>query len=68
MPKLESLLNLFSAQDSGSSSGTELNQTDDPGPAPRYEAPAIFVVGHVRDITLGNSSSGNKDANSQYYW
>jgi hypothetical protein len=34
----------------------------------RYEAPRIFVLGSIRELTLGNTSSGHKDANSQYYW
>lgn len=34
----------------------------------QYERPAIHVVGRVRDLTGGSSSSGRKDANSQYYW
>lgn len=33
-----------------------------------YKKPRIMVIGDVRDLTTGSSSSGNKDANSQYYW
>ena len=33
-----------------------------------YEPPQIMVIGGVRDLTTGSTSSGNKDANSQYYW
>lgn len=33
-----------------------------------YESPQIIVIGNVRDLTTGSSSSGTKDANSQYYW
>lgn len=33
-----------------------------------YDSPLLIDLGHVRDLTLGNSSSGNADANSQYYW
>ena len=33
-----------------------------------YEPPRLMVIGTVRDLTTGSSSSGNKDANSQYYW
>jgi hypothetical protein len=33
-----------------------------------YEPPRIMIIGNVRDLTTGNSSSGTKDANSQYYW
>lgn len=33
-----------------------------------YEPPRIMIIGNVRDLTTGNSSSGTRDANSQYYW
>jgi hypothetical protein len=33
-----------------------------------YESPAVMVVGSVRALTAGSAASGNKDANSQYYW
>jgi hypothetical protein len=33
-----------------------------------YEPPGISLVGHVRDLVKGSSSSGKSDANSQYYW
>lgn len=33
-----------------------------------YEPPALMVIGSVRDLTAGSAASGNKDANSQYYW
>lgn len=33
-----------------------------------YEPPVIIDLGSVREATLGSSSSGNADANSQYYW
>jgi hypothetical protein len=33
-----------------------------------YEPPRLMIIGNVRDLTTGNSSSGNRDANSQYYW
>ena len=33
-----------------------------------YERPQVLVIGDVRTITAGSTSSGNKDANSQYYW
>ncbi|GAA3873555.1 hypothetical protein GCM10022243_43380 [Saccharothrix violaceirubra] len=33
-----------------------------------YEPPVFVELGGVRDVVLGNSSSGNADANSQYYW
>jgi hypothetical protein len=33
-----------------------------------YEPPVLVELGDVRDVVLGNSSSGNGDANSQYYW
>jgi hypothetical protein len=39
------------------------------GGTPRaYESPQVIVIGKIRDITTGNASSGNADANSQYYW
>jgi hypothetical protein len=33
-----------------------------------YETPRIIVIGKVRKLTTGSASSGNQDANSQYYW
>jgi hypothetical protein len=33
-----------------------------------YQPPRVIVIGKIRDVTTGSSSSGNKDANSQYYW
>jgi hypothetical protein len=33
-----------------------------------YDSPLLVDLGRVRDVTLGNSSSGRGDANSQYYW
>jgi hypothetical protein len=33
-----------------------------------YEPPLLVDLGHVREATLGSSSSGSSDANSQYYW
>ena len=33
-----------------------------------YESPQLFEVGRVRELLLGNSSSGKADSNSQYYW
>jgi hypothetical protein len=33
-----------------------------------YEPPRLSDLGHVRDLVLGSSSSGNADSNSQYYW
>ncbi len=33
-----------------------------------YERPGLFDLGNVRELTLGSSSSGNADSNSQYYW
>lgn len=33
-----------------------------------YEAPRVVVIGSTRDLTGGSAASGNKDANSQYYW
>ena len=37
-------------------------------PDPDYEPPILVELGAIRDVVLGNSSSGNGDANSQYYW
>jgi hypothetical protein len=28
----------------------------------------VVVIGSTRDLTGGSAASGNKDANSQYYW
>lgn len=36
--------------------------------APNYEPPQLVELGNVRDVVLGSSSSGNGDANGQYYW
>jgi hypothetical protein len=33
-----------------------------------YALPLVVDIGEVRDLTAGSASSGNKDANSQYYW
>lgn len=33
-----------------------------------YEPPQVVVIGTIRDLTSGSSSSGRTDANSQYYW
>jgi hypothetical protein len=33
-----------------------------------YESPVVVVIGSVRALTAGSASSGNADANSQYYW
>jgi hypothetical protein len=33
-----------------------------------YESPRLMVIGHIRKLSTGSSSSGNADANSQYYW
>jgi hypothetical protein len=33
-----------------------------------YEPPLVIDLGRVREVTLGSSSSGLADANSQYYW
>jgi len=32
------------------------------------ESPVLVELGVVRQVVLGNSSSGNSDANTQYYW
>jgi hypothetical protein len=36
--------------------------------APPHARPRLFYIGSVVDATRGSSSSGNSDANSQYYW
>jgi hypothetical protein len=33
-----------------------------------YESPRLMVIGPARKFSTGSSSSGNADANSQYYW
>lgn len=33
-----------------------------------YEPPLLIDLGSVRKVTLGSSSAGTSDANSQYYW
>lgn len=33
-----------------------------------YESPRLLVIGGVRKLVTGSSSSGKADANSQYYW
>jgi hypothetical protein len=37
-------------------------------PEDTYEPPQLIPLGHVREVTLGSSSGGKADANSQYYW
>ncbi|WP_156722318.1 lasso RiPP family leader peptide-containing protein [Streptomyces apocyni] len=37
-------------------------------PLEAYDPPTVVDLGHVREVTLGSSSSGNADANSHYYW
>jgi hypothetical protein len=33
-----------------------------------YAPPSIMIVGRVRNLSTGSSSSGKSDANSQFYW
>ena len=33
-----------------------------------YVPPRIMVVGRIRNLSTGSSSSGKSDANSQFYW
>ncbi|MGW7197002.1 lasso RiPP family leader peptide-containing protein [Streptomyces chryseus] len=40
----------------------------DPGRDDSYSPPVVVDLGHVREVTLGSSSSGTADANSHYYW
>ncbi|MGP4002606.1 lasso RiPP family leader peptide-containing protein [Streptomyces sp. 8N706] len=49
------------SSESGSTASDEFHDGD-------YEAPMVADLGDVRQVTLGSSSSGNADANSQYYW
>ncbi|SRR6266567_6880876 len=37
-------------------------------PESYYERPKVYEIGKVRETTGGSSSSGKRDANSQYYW
>ena len=39
-----------------------------PSQEPTYEPPSLIHLGRIKDLFRGNSSSGNADANSQYYW
>jgi hypothetical protein len=55
-------------RDAADTDGEGLPTADDLRPAGRYETPQITVIGSVRDLTTGSTSSGSKDANSQYYW
>lgn len=40
----------------------------DPDRDASYAPPVVVDLGHVREVTLGSSSSGTADANSHYYW
>ncbi|GGX19115.1 lasso RiPP family leader peptide-containing protein [Streptomyces chryseus] len=40
----------------------------DPDRDDSYSPPVLVDLGHVREVTLGSSSSGTADANSHYYW
>ncbi|MFE9396261.1 lasso RiPP family leader peptide-containing protein [Streptomyces flavidovirens] len=40
----------------------------DPDRDDSYAPPVVVDLGHVREVTLGSSSSGTADANSHYYW
>jgi hypothetical protein len=33
-----------------------------------HDSPILVELGVVRQVVLGNSSSGSGDANTQYYW
>ncbi|GGO79280.1 hypothetical protein GCM10012289_63210 [Nonomuraea cavernae] len=44
------------------------DRADAPSPEPAYEPPVIIDLGRIRALFRGNASSGNADANSQYYW
>jgi hypothetical protein len=34
----------------------------------KHDTPILVDFGVVRNVVLGNSSSGNSDANTQFYW
>ncbi|WP_405791663.1 lasso RiPP family leader peptide-containing protein [Streptomyces sp. NBC_01506] len=52
----------------GGSAELTVNPTDLADDGMRYEPPVVVDLGSVRDVTLGSSTSGTADANSQYYW
>ncbi|MEU6154345.1 lasso RiPP family leader peptide-containing protein [Actinosynnema sp. NPDC047251] len=55
------------ARSTGGNDAANANSPADSGDA-HYEPPVVIDIGDVRRVTLGSSSSGNADANSQYYW
>jgi hypothetical protein len=52
----------------GAVSRVDVQESAPPSVARPYEKPQVIVIGSVRDLTAGSASSGNQDANSQYYW
>lgn len=59
--------------DSSSREGSTLDwpimpQREDDRSHTEYEPPCVVDIGHVRELTGGSSTSGQADANSQYYW
>ncbi|GAA1348970.1 lasso RiPP family leader peptide-containing protein [Saccharothrix algeriensis] len=55
------------ARSAGRNAPSTGDRAADRSPA-HYEPPVVLDLGDVRRVTLGSSSSGNADANSQYYW
>jgi hypothetical protein len=64
----ESPLNQALAQESARPASRDARGARQAQPGPDYESPVLMVIGSVRDVTAGSASSGNADANSQYYW
>jgi hypothetical protein len=52
----------------GAACRVDVQESATPSVARPYEKPQVIVIGNVRDLTAGSASSGNQDANSQYYW
>ncbi|KOX16371.1 hypothetical protein ADK67_40135 [Saccharothrix sp. NRRL B-16348] len=61
MSPVRALRAIFGGQDAPAAAVVSPHDRD-------YEAPVLADLGEIRDVVLGNSSSGNGDANSQYYW
>ncbi|WP_181771406.1 lasso RiPP family leader peptide-containing protein [Amycolatopsis pittospori] len=61
-------MNLLPVSHSSPAGDLSAPGTEAPAEAVGYEPPLLFDLGHVRELTLGSSSSGSADSNSQYYW
>lgn len=61
-------LNEAGGREAARSASQDARRTRHGQPVGDYESPVIMVIGSVRDLTAGSASSGNADANSQYYW